>query len=108
MNTATPLGKLIDDLLREASQDGEQWTLFRDAAWQLQNYMHERQHYLVELSENTRLRSELARAVRDIKRLGTHTASIDGCHVCATVRSYGFDPEALREEVGAGEAAVRQ
>jgi len=35
MNTATPLGKLIDDLLREASQDGEQWTLFRDAAWLL-------------------------------------------------------------------------
>lgn len=55
--------------------------------------------------EIIRLRRELARAVRDIERLGTHTATYQSCHVCATVKSYGFDPEALREEVGAGETA---
>ena len=47
--------------------------------------------------EITRLRAELERAVRDIQRVGTHAAAYDGCPICALVRSYGFDPEALRE-----------
>ena len=50
--------------------------------------------------EIAHLRRELARAVRDIERLGTHTATITGCPICNAVRTYGLDPEALREEVG--------
>jgi hypothetical protein len=42
------------------------------------------------------LRSELIRAVRDINRIGNHTASPDRCDICDLVMSYGFDPEALR------------
>jgi uncharacterized protein (UPF0335 family) len=60
----------------------------------------EQERSWVLLSENERLRRELRRAVRDIERLGTHTATIEGCPICNTVRGYGFDPEALREDVG--------
>lgn len=56
-----------------------------------------RQRYLAELAENNRLRAELERAVRDINRIGLHAAAYEGCPICALVRSYGFDPEALRE-----------
>lgn len=58
---------------------------------------YERTRFLELLAENTYLRTELERAVRDINRLGSHAAAYEGCQICALVRSYGFDPEALRE-----------
>jgi hypothetical protein len=44
------------------------------------------------------LRSTLERAVREINRIGPHSGTTpENCPTCQVVRSYGFDPEALRE-----------